>query len=130
MTSSRFGEAESPCPRRVQRRACGVTNQLLPAVMASPSPPRTAEVAKLNRQGAWVSESIASKKTGRHVHGFLQQTTSDDYREELAKERFETERLFIRKVLARKEAKIRRRAERGMADREAGQPPDRIALAR
>ena len=48
------------------------------------------------------------------MQGFLQQTTSDDYREELAKERFETERLFIRKVLmARKEAKIRRRAERG-----------------
>jgi hypothetical protein len=42
------------------------------------------------------------------VHGLLQQTTSDNYREELAKERSETERLFILTVLARKEAEGRR----------------------
>jgi hypothetical protein len=70
------------------------------------------ECAKLNRQGTWIFESIAPEKTERHVYGFLQQATSDDYREELAKERFETERLFIRKVLASKEAENRRRAVR------------------
>jgi mannose-6-phosphate isomerase-like protein (cupin superfamily) len=63
----------------------------------------------LNRQDIWIFENIASqKKTERHVQGFLQQTTSDDYREELAKERFETERLFIGKLLASKEADHRR----------------------
>jgi hypothetical protein len=44
------------------------------------------------------------------VHGFQQ--TTDDYREELAKERSETERMFILTVLARKEAESRRRSAR------------------
>ena len=41
---------------------------------------------------------------------YLQQT--DDYREELAKARSETERMFILTVLARKEAEGRRRSAR------------------
>jgi mannose-6-phosphate isomerase-like protein (cupin superfamily) len=48
----------------------------------------------------------------RDVRRLLQQTTFKDYREELAKERFETERLFIRKLLASKEPESRRRVER------------------
>ena len=58
-------------------------------------------------------ESVAPlTKTRWHVRGFLQQTTSDDYREELAKERSETERMFILKVLERKEAENHRAARR------------------
>jgi hypothetical protein len=69
-------------------------------------------VCQIEQTGTQIFESVAPlKKTRWHVHGFLQQTT-DDYREELAKERFETERLFIRKVLASKEAENRRRAVR------------------
>ena len=69
--------------------------------------------AKLNRRGTQIFESVAPlKKTRWHVHGFLQQATSDNYREELARERSETERLFILTVLARKEAEGRRRAVR------------------
>jgi hypothetical protein len=49
---------------------------------------------------------------GLHVQGFLKQAMSDDYREELARERFETERMFILKILARKEAENRRSAVR------------------
>jgi hypothetical protein len=68
---------------------------------------------KLNRRGTQIFASIAPlKKTRWHVHGFLQQKTLDDYREELAKERSETERLFILTVLARKEAEGRRRSAR------------------
>lgn len=48
----------------------------------------------------------------RDVWRLLHQTTFKDYHEELAKERFETERLFIRKVLASKEAENRHRAVR------------------
>jgi hypothetical protein len=45
---------------------------------------------------------------------FLKQGTfKDDYREQLADERTETERKFILEVLARKEAESRRRAVRG-----------------
>ena len=56
-------------------------------------------------------ESVAPpKKTRWHVQRYLQQT--DDYREELAKARSETERMFILTVLARKEAEGRRRSAR------------------
>jgi hypothetical protein len=54
--------------------------------------------------------SVAPLKTRWHVQRYLQQT--DDYREELAKERSETERKFILTMLARKEAKGRRRSAR------------------
>jgi hypothetical protein len=41
---------------------------------------------------------------------FLKQETSTNYRELLAKERSETERMFLLKVLGRKEAENRRRS--------------------
>jgi hypothetical protein len=45
---------------------------------------------------------------------FLQQKTfEDDYLQELANERSETERLFILRILAKKEAENRRRPARG-----------------
>jgi hypothetical protein len=47
------------------------------------------------------------------VQWFLEQWTLNVYREQLANERAETERLFILKVLARKEAEDRSRSVRG-----------------
>jgi hypothetical protein len=44
---------------------------------------------------------------------FRQSMFKDDYREQLGEERSETERLFIQKVLARKEAENRRCPVRG-----------------
>jgi hypothetical protein len=44
---------------------------------------------------------------------FIQQKTFKSYGELLAEERSETERMFIAKVLARKEAENRRRPARG-----------------
>jgi hypothetical protein len=49
----------------------------------------------------------------RAVQRFVGQKGLRNYRELLAQERAETERLFIAAVLARKEAKNRRRASRG-----------------
>ena len=70
-------------------------------------------MCQIEQTGTHKFESVAPlKKTRWHVHGFLQQKTSDDYREELARERSETERLFILTVLARKEAEGRRRPAR------------------
>jgi mannose-6-phosphate isomerase-like protein (cupin superfamily) len=69
-------------------------------------------VCQIEQTGRADIGSIAPEKTGRHVQGFLQQTMSDDYREELADERAETERLFILKVLAKREAERRHRSER------------------
>jgi hypothetical protein len=51
---------------------------------------------------------------------FLQQKTSKNYRELLAKERSEAERVFLLTVLARKEAENRRRSARGWLIVEAG----------
>ena len=46
------------------------------------------------------------------VPRYLKQKTFKNYRELLAKERAETERMFFIKVLARKEAENRRRSQR------------------
>jgi hypothetical protein len=46
------------------------------------------------------------------VPRFLKQKTFKNYRELLAKERAETERVFFIKVLTRKEAETRRRSQR------------------
>jgi hypothetical protein len=51
---------------------------------------------------------------------FLQQKTSKNYRELLAKERSEAERAFLLTVLARKEAENRRRSARGWMIVEGG----------
>ena len=71
-----------------------------------PPEPRTSCAAcQIAQTGHQIFESVAPpKKTRWHVHGLLKADNSDDYREELAKERSETERLFILTVLARKEA--------------------------
>jgi hypothetical protein len=47
------------------------------------------------------------------MQGFLKRKTFKNYQELLAEERAETERLFILKVLARKEAENRSRSVRG-----------------
>jgi hypothetical protein len=44
------------------------------------------------------------------MQGFLRQKTFKNYRELLAKERSETERMFLLNVLGRKEAENRRRS--------------------
>jgi hypothetical protein len=46
----------------------------------------------------------------RGMQRFLKQETFKNYRELLAKERSETERMFLLKVLGRKEAENRRRS--------------------
>ena len=54
------------------------------------------------------------------MQGFLKRKAFKNYRELLAKERSETERMFLIKVLARKEAENRRRPARGRVIVEAG----------
>ena len=74
---------------------------------------QAATYAKFEQTDTHRFESFAPlKKTRWYVQSYLQQT--DNYREELAKERSETERMFILTVLARK----RRRA--AAAQRENG----------
>jgi hypothetical protein len=73
----------------------------------------TGECAHLNRQGTKKLRTLAPEPDEGAMLRFLKQKTFKNYLELLAKERSETERMFILKVLARKEAENHRRAARG-----------------
>jgi hypothetical protein len=75
----------------------------------------------LIRQGAKISRvSHRNEMKGRGMQGFIRQKPFKNYGELLAKERSETERMFLVKVLARKEAENRRHPARGWVIVEAG----------
>jgi hypothetical protein len=60
-----------------------------------------------------VSRSLAPQQVRRGMQRFLKQKTSENYREQLAKERAEAERVYPLTLLARKEAENRRRSAGG-----------------
>jgi hypothetical protein len=76
----------------------------------------TGECAHLNRQGTKKLRTLAPELDEGTMLRFLKQKTFKNYLELLAKERSETERMFILKVLARKEAENHRAARRRMID--------------
>jgi hypothetical protein len=69
---------------------------------------------ELNRQSAKILRTSRRNDEARAMQKSLQPKRFNDYSEQLAEERSETERAFLLKVLARKEAENRHRTVRGL----------------
>jgi hypothetical protein len=67
----------------------------------------------LNRQGAKILRTSRRNDEARAMQKFRQPKRFNDYFAQLANERSEMERMFVLKVLARKEAENRRRSAPG-----------------
>jgi hypothetical protein len=69
-------------------------------------------VCRFEQTGRQKAQNTHTGTNEGPVPRFLKQKTFKNYRELLAKERAETERMFFIKVLTRKEAETRRRSQR------------------
>ena len=69
-------------------------------------------VCQFEQTGHQETRTLAPELDEGVVPRFLKQKTFKNYRELLTKERAKTERMFLIRVLARKEAENRRRSQR------------------